>query len=49
MSEANKIKYEERYKKRGCTIEQLKRLTELNALTPEEYKEITGEDYENNV
>lgn len=49
MSEANKIKYQDRYKKHGCTIEQLKRLTELGALTPDEYKEITGEDYEDNV
>ena len=46
MSEINKNKYQERYKKRGCTKEQLKKLVQLNALTAEEYKEITGENYE---
>ena len=45
MSEMNKIKYNERYKHNGCTKEQLKRLTKLGALTPTEYKEITGEEY----
>lgn len=45
MSEINKIKYQKRYEKNGCTKEQLKRLVELSALTAEEYKEITGEDY----
>ena len=46
MSLANKIKYQKRYEKNGCTKEQLQRLVELGALTAEEYKEITGEDYE---
>lgn len=46
MSKANKDKYQKRYNKGGCTIAQLKRLVELGALTSEEYKEITGEDYE---
>ena len=43
MSYANKIKYEQRYAKNYCTKEQLKKLVELNALTAEEYSEITGE------
>ena len=46
MSKANKIKYQKRYERNGCTKEQLKRLVELGALTPDEYKEITGEAYE---
>lgn len=45
MSEKNKIKYGKRYEKGGCTIKQLKRLVELEALTPKEYEEITGEAY----
>ena len=45
MSKENKDKYMKRYNKGGCTKEQLKRLTELGALTAEEYKEITGEEY----
>ena len=45
MSKANKIKYQKRYEKNGCTKEQLKRLVELGALTAEEYAEITGEAY----
>ena len=44
MSLANKIKYQKRYEKNGCTKEQLQRLVELGALTAEEYKEITGEE-----
>ena len=43
MSEINKIKYQNRYNKNGCTKEQLKRLVELEALTIEEYEEITNE------
>lgn len=39
-------KYEKRYERGGCTKEQLARLVELGALTPDEYKEITGDDYE---
>ena len=43
MSEINKIKYQNRYNKNGCTKEQLKRLVELGALTIQEYEEITNE------
>ena len=39
-------KYYKRYKRGGCTKEQLAQLVALEVLTPEEYKEITGEDYE---
>lgn len=39
-------KYAKRYARGGCTKEQLARLVELGALTADEYKEITGEDYE---
>lgn len=35
-----------RYERHGCTKEQLHRFTEFGVLTQEEYKEITGEDYE---
>lgn len=45
MSEAMMKKYKARYERNGCTIEQLKRLVELGALTEEEYKEITSEEY----
>lgn len=45
MSVENKEKYQKRYERNGCTIEQLKRLVELKALTAEEYKEITGEEF----
>ena len=45
MSEVNKIKYQKRYIKNGCTLEQLKKLVELGALTADEYKEITGEEF----
>ena len=38
-------KYKERYDRGGCTKDQLRRIVALNVLTPEEYKEITGEDY----
>ena len=38
-------KYKKRYERGGCTKAQLRRIVELGALTPEEYKEITGEDY----
>lgn len=44
MSKLNKIKYQKRYKRNGCTKEQLKRLLELGALTEEEYREITEEE-----
>jgi hypothetical protein len=45
MSKKNKDKYQKRYEKNGCTKEQLRKLVELEALTPEEYREITGEEY----
>lgn len=45
MSKVNKEKYMRRYKRNGCTKEQLKQLTELGALTKEEYREITGEEF----
>ena len=45
MSEKNKEKYLKRYEKNGCTKDQLKKLVELEALTEDEYKEITGEVY----
>lgn len=49
---ANFEKWEERYKKNWCTREQLKRLVALGILIVnkeaaiDEYKQITGEDYE---
>lgn len=46
MSAINYEKYKARYDRGGCTIEQLRRLTELGALTPEEFEMITGEPYE---
>lgn len=39
-------KYERRYKRGGCTKEQLQELVALNVLTAEEYEKITGEPYE---
>ena len=39
-------KWNERYKKHWCTKDQLRKLVELEVLTQEEYKLITGEDYE---
>ena len=39
-------KPKERYMKSYCTKEQLARYVALGAITPAEYKEITGEDYE---
>lgn len=39
-------KYYERYKRGGCTKEQLKRLVKLGVLTAVEYEQITGEAYE---
>ena len=40
------LKYKKRYERGGCTVEQLRRLTELGKLTPEEFEEITGIPYE---
>lgn len=39
-------KYKARYERGGCTKAQLKRLVALGALTPEEYQEITGDEYD---
>ena len=39
-------KYDRRYKRGGCTEEQLQELVDLGVLTAEEYEEITGEAYE---
>ncbi len=39
-------KWNDRYKKNWCTKDQLKRLVQLGVLSAEEYKLITGEDYE---
>lgn len=39
-------KWNDRYQKKWCTKNQLKRLVQLKVLTQEEYKSITGEDYE---
>ena len=39
-------KYYERYKRGGCTKEQLIKLVELGILTADEYEQITGELYE---
>jgi len=41
----NLEKWDLRYKKKWCTKSQLKRLVVLEALTPADYKTITGEDY----
>lgn len=38
-------KWQTRYEKNWCTKSQLKRLVALEALTPADYKTITGEDY----
>ena len=38
-------KWDDRYKKHWCTKGQLKRLVQLNVLSPDEYKLIAGEDY----
>ena len=38
-------KWNERYKINWCTKEQLQKLVSLKVLTPEDYKNITGEDY----
>lgn len=41
----NFIKYRDRFNVRGCTVDQLRRLTELKALTPQEFEMITGEAF----
>ena len=35
-----------KYARRGCTKTQLRKLVSLEVITADEYKEITGEDYE---
>ena len=37
--------YKKRYGKGYCTKEQLRKIVALDRLTADEYKEITGEDY----
>ena len=39
-------KWNDRYKKHWCTKDQLRRLVQLGVLTEEDYKEITGEEYD---
>lgn len=39
-------KYCDRYNRGGCTNDQLRRLTQLGALTPEQFETITGETFE---
>lgn len=39
-------KYHDRYNRGGCRKDQLRRLVELEVLTPAEYEEITGDKYE---
>jgi uncharacterized XkdX family phage protein len=36
----------DRYRRNGCTKDQLRRFVELGALRTDEYEEITGEPYE---
>lgn len=38
-------KYYDRYRRGGCTKEQLHKLAELGVIYEWEYKEITGEDF----
>lgn len=38
--------YKEKYEKGHATEDQLRRLVAVHVLTPEEFKEITGDDYE---
>ena len=38
-------KWKNRYDRHWCTKEQLGRLVRLSVLTPEQYEEITGEQY----
>ena len=38
-------KYKERYERGGCTKYQLMRLTQLGALTEDEFNEITGIEF----
>lgn len=39
-------KYHDRYNRGGCRKDQLRRLVELEAITADEYEEITGDKYE---
>lgn len=38
-------KYRDRYYRGGCRKDQLRELVELEAITADEYKEITGDTY----
>lgn len=38
-------KYKRRYDRGGCTLEQLHELVEVEILTPQDYKIITGDEY----
>ena len=38
-------KYRDRYYRGGCRKDQLRELVELEAITADEYEEITGEKY----
>ena len=42
-------KYYDRYQRRGCRLDQLKQLVDLNALTKDEFLEITGVTYDDYV
>lgn len=39
-------KYRDRYYRGGCRKDQLRELVELEAITADEYEEITGDKYE---
>ena len=43
---ANFEKWKDRYDKNWCTKEQLGKLVALGVLTEENYKDITGEEFE---
>ena len=43
---SNFERWNDRYQKIWCTKEQLRKLVVLGLLSPEEFKLITGEDYE---
>lgn len=40
------LKYKKRYERGGCRKDQLRELVELEAITADEYEEITGDKYE---
>lgn len=43
---SNYEKYKRRYDRGGARKDQIKRLTQLGALSPKEYESIVGEAYE---